>query len=178
MKLGRAEVPSREISNRAGKPAMAMSWRYPARHPGQASEGELRSNPLAKAVSVCLRSSTSPSPSLEMRHSEHTSNPILSKATGKTFDLAVVTCDVVTACPEFHAKARSVSGVHLCLYASPRPIACRSRSPAALWRQSALCPPDGAHSPTSWADPSEARRRAQHRSPCGSRTASCAPLIL
>ena len=29
--VGPAEVPSREKSNRAGKPAMAMSWRYPAR---------------------------------------------------------------------------------------------------------------------------------------------------
>jgi hypothetical protein len=74
-------------------------------------------------------------------------------------------------CSKLHAQARSVSGVHVCLYARPRPASRRSRPAAPLRRQPTIRPPNGPHPRTSRADPTTAWGRAQHRSPCSSRTA-------
>jgi hypothetical protein len=53
----------------------------------------------------------------------------------------------VAPCTKLHAKAKSVSGLHLCLYARPRPTSCRSGPAAALRGQSAIRPPNGVAAP-------------------------------
>ena len=70
---------------------------------------------------------------------------------------------------KLHTQARSISGLHLCLYARPRPSSSRSRFAAPLWRQPTIRPSNGAHPRTSQADPSTAWDRTQYRSPDCSR---------
>jgi hypothetical protein len=74
-------------------------------------------------------------------------------------------------CSKFHAEAGSVFSLHLRIYARPRPAARRSRPAAPFRRQPTIRPPNGSHPRTSGSDPTTAWGRAQHRSPCSSRTA-------
>jgi transposase len=79
------------------------------------------------------------------------------------------------ACPhwtELHAQTGPISGLHLRVHARARPASRRGRPAAALRRQPAFRPPDGAHPRTSGADPTAARGRPLHR---GARCSRAAP---
>ena len=63
-----------------------------------------------------------------------------------------------------HAQAGAIPSFYPCLYAGPRPPTSRSRPATPLRRYAAFGPPDGTHARARTLDPTQARRRPQHRS--------------